>query len=78
MSTPTMIFNESTRNFVLEAFGLSVDPEGYIVEARNTYQRVLSINGSELKADKFAGIRRGSLLFFESDIHSLMILADRF
>lgn len=67
-----MIFDESAREFVLEAFNKKVDADGYIVEKSNGGHRVLTPSGDEIKAGEFAGVRKGSVVFIRSDIASLV------
>ncbi len=70
-------FDKVARDRILGAFGLTTDAEGYIVEKENPKQRVLSPDGEEISAEDFAGVKKGSLLFFRSDLPSLIELADR-
>lgn len=67
-----MIFDETARGFVLDAFNKKVDAEGYIVEKSNCDHRVLTPTGDEILADEFAGVRKGSVVFIKSDIASLV------
>ena len=69
-------FDESARDFVINAFGKSVGGNGYIVEGANRTQRVLTPRGEYIKVDEFAGIRKGSAVFVKSDIVSLIEAAE--
>ena len=69
-------FDRSARDFVLDVFDKAVDAEGYIVEKRNPSQRVLTPAGECVRAENFAGVRKGSLIFFNSDLPSLVALSD--
>lgn len=71
-----LTFDESTKDFVLEAFGKSVDTAGYLIEKDNPKQRVLTKDGQEIKKDEFAGVRKGSEIYIKSDIVSLLELCD--
>ncbi len=75
-SNVRLVFDASARDFVLEAFGKSVDSEGYIVEKDNPSQRVVTIDGQEIKKDMFAGVRKGSEIYIKSDIVSLIEMCD--
>ena len=72
----TITFNNSAREFILDAFGKTIDKEGYLVEKSNPSQRVLAQDGTEILAQEFAGIRKGSGIFIKSDLVSLMKLCD--
>ncbi|MBI3317916.1 MAG: hypothetical protein HYZ90_02040 [Candidatus Omnitrophica bacterium] len=73
----TITFDKAAKHYILEAFGLGLDKEGYIVERDNPSQKVLTVDGDEITEGEFAGIKKGSLLFFKSDLPSLIELADR-
>lgn len=70
-------FDKSAKDKILGIFGLTIDGDGYVVEKSNPKQKVLSPDGEEVLAERFAGIKKGSLLFFKSDLVSLIELADR-
>ncbi len=76
MSMLKVTFDESMRDFVLEAFGKKVDESGYLIESDNPGQRVLTKDGQEIKKEKFAGIRKGSEIYIKSDLISLIELCD--
>jgi hypothetical protein len=71
-----LVFSESARDFVLEAFHKTVDDEGYIVEQDNKQQRILTLDGQEIRKDQFAGVRKGSEIYVKSDIVSLIEMCD--
>ena len=73
----TITFDKSAKLDILNAFGLTVDGEGYLVEKSNPEQRVLAPDGSEVILQEFGGFQRGSLLVVKSDISSLLELIDR-
>lgn len=77
MQSPPLLFDKSAIPFILDAFGFGEDTEGYVVEKASPTQRVLSPSGEEIQTKEFAGITRGSLLLFKSDLPSLIELADR-
>lgn len=70
-------FEKSAGIDVLKFFDKTIDEEGYIVEKSKPTQRVLDMNGEEIKTDEFAGITPGSEIFVKSDLISLIHLADR-
>jgi len=69
-------FEKEAKIEILEAFNKTVDENGYIVEKENHSQRVLTIDGEELKLEDFAGIRKGSEIFIKSDLLSIIDLVD--
>lgn len=69
-------FEKSLREFVLEAFGVTKDPEGLLVEADNPDQKVLTKDGKEIEFEKFGGVRKGSEIFIRDDIVSLIQFCD--
>lgn len=69
-------FDKASREFVLDSFDKAVDSEGFIVEKSNLKQRVLTPEGEEIRFEDFAGIKKGSLLFFKRDLPSLIKLSD--
>ncbi|MDE2489256.1 MAG: hypothetical protein KGM24_00305 [Elusimicrobia bacterium] len=60
----------------MDTFDKAVDVEGFIVEKSNPKQRVLTRDGEEVRVEDFAGIKKGSLLFFKKDLPSLITLSD--
>ena len=71
----TIIFNESTRDFVLSLFDKSIDNEGYIIE-KKTKTRVLTPSGDEVPAKDFAGFTPGSEIVLTQDLPSLLQYAN--
>lgn len=69
-------FEKSARRHVLDFLGKTTDQDGYIVEKDNPHQRVLTQEGEEIHESKFGGVRKGSEIFFKSDIVSLINLYD--
>lgn len=67
----SLTFDESAAEFVLQAFGRKIDDEGYVVNP-NTGKREVSPEGDELRAEAFAGVERGSLLFLDDNFDSLV------
>jgi len=65
-----VIFDKSSRDWVLSLFNKSVDSEGFIAEKNNT--RVWTQDGDEIKADDLAIIKKGSVKFIPGDLPSLM------
>ena len=76
MLNKTITFDASLKPFILELLDKTVDSDGFVIE-KNGKQRVVTIDGEELKVKKFAGMKKGSEIFFESDLPSLIKLADR-
>ncbi len=67
-----IVFEESARAFVLDAFNKKVDADGYVAEKSNGGHRVLTPSGDEIPAAEFAGVRKGSVVFIKSNIASLI------
>ena len=67
-------FDDTTRDFVLDAFGKKVR-DGFVVDSKSE-QRVLTPRGEEIPAKEFAGVRKGSTVFLKSDIVSLIEAAE--
>ena len=61
-------------DLILEALDKTTDKEGYIVEKSNTKERVLTFEGKELKKEDFGGIEKGSEVFIENNLVSLINL----
>ena len=74
----TILFDNSAKPFILDAFDKTINEEGVIVEKGNPDQRVFSVDGEEIEEKNFAGIKKGSEIFIKSDIISLMRLCDSF
>jgi len=64
-------FDESAAEFVIESFGREVDEEGYVVDPQ-TGERETTPGGEEIKAEEFAGVEKGSVLFLDGDFTSLV------
>ena len=62
-------FDESTKEFVLKAFGKTVDADGYVSDNSN---RVLTPRGEDIPVAEFAGVRKGSVVLVKNDIVSLI------
>lgn len=70
MST-TLTFDDSATEFLLKAFGKTVDEEGYVVDIE-TGNRETTPDGYEIKASDFAGVEKGSKLFLDDNFSSLV------
>lgn len=70
-------FDASAKRKILSFFDKTVDDEGFIVEKEDTSQRVITPEGEEVKEEEFAGIRKGSEIFFKSDLPSLFNVIDK-
>lgn len=69
-------FDQTAEGEVLEAFGLMADAEGFVVE-KASRQRVYSSDGNPIEVKKFAGVKKGSFVFFNSDLPSLIELSEK-
>lgn len=68
-------FDNGSAAFVADAFDKKKNQEGYLVE-KNTDKHVLTNDGLEIKFKKFAGVIKGSELYINNDIASLVRLSD--
>lgn len=64
-------FDQSASKKILSYFGKIVDGAGYVVE-KNTRERVLSFDGTEVRFDNFGGVMIGSEVYIKSDIDSVV------
>jgi len=69
-------FDRDTRDFVLDSLDKAVDDDGYIVEKKDKTKRVLGRDGEFVKARDLAAVKKGSFVFFKSDLPSLISLSD--
>ncbi len=72
----SIVFDQSARDFVLEAFDKKIDSDHYLVEKASPNRRVLTKDGEEIRIDQFAGVQKGSEIYIKSDIASLIELCD--
>jgi hypothetical protein len=69
-------FDAASKQEILSFFGKKIDDEGYIIEADNPTQRVITPDGENITLEEFAGIRKGSEIYIKSDLPSLIELID--
>jgi len=69
-------FDAASKQEILSFFGKKMDDEGYIIEADNPTQRVITPDGENITLEEFAGIRKGSEIYIKSDLPSLIELID--
>ena len=67
----TVVFDEKTRDFVLDVFEKEIDSDGYIVECGNG-SRVVTPDGDFVRVEDFAGVTPGSEIFLTKDLPSLL------
>lgn len=67
----TIVFDDTTRDFILDIFNKSVDDDGYVVE-KDTRRRVLSPLGEEVLFAEFAGFTPGSEIVLTRDLPTLL------
>jgi hypothetical protein len=68
-------FDASARDYILAAFGKKISG-GFVVEKTSPDQKVVTPRGEEIKAEEFAGVRKGSAIFLKSNIVSLVEAAE--
>ena len=72
----TIVFDDSTREFVLSIFDKSIDNDGYVIETK-TKKRVLTPCGDEVHIKDFAGFTPGSEIVLTNDLPSLLQYANK-
>lgn len=68
---PTLTFEDSSVDYILEMFDKTVDDAGYIVE-QDTGERVLTPEGEEITVDELGIIADGSEMFIKDNYVSLL------
>lgn len=69
--SPELLFDNSALGFVLEAFGNTVDEEGYIVK-EDTGERVKTRDGNPIRPEELGGIAKGSEVYIEDNYVSVL------
>lgn len=72
-------FEKGTEEHILNAFGKTVDDEGYVVD-EDTGKRVRTPTGKEIHVDEFAGVEdgeNGEDIFLTDDFTELADHVDR-
>ena len=70
-------FDAASKQEILSFFGKTTDKDGYIIEADNPTQKVITPDGEDITIEEFAGIRNGSEIYIKSDLPSLIELIDK-
>jgi hypothetical protein len=73
-NTPQIVFDHSSKEWLLNILGKSIDKEGYIVETSNPEQKVLTPEGQEIMEKELGVIKSGSEKYIKGDLTSLMKL----
>ncbi len=73
-TTPKMLFTPKALHLILEAFGNSINEDGFIIDKNG--EPVFTPEGEEIEASNFCGLKKGSLIFIKDDLHSIMNLAE--
>jgi hypothetical protein len=69
--SPEIFFDDSALGFVLEAFGNTVDDEGYIIK-EDTGERVRTREGNPVRPEDLGGIAEGSEIYVEDNYVSVL------
>ena len=69
--SPELLFDNSALGFVLEAFGNTVDEDGYIVK-EDTGERVKTRDGNPIRPEELGGIAKGSEVYIEDNYVSVL------
>lgn len=70
-----VVFDRTSRNFILKSINKISSSDGFLVEKNNTNQKVLTREGEEIRARDVGVIRPGSQIFIKKDIVSLIKFA---
>lgn len=73
-NTPKLLFSDKALPLILEAFGKSINSEGFIID--ETGEPVLTPEGETVLAKNFGGLKKGSEIFIKDDLYSLINLAE--
>lgn len=76
--TPTITFDKTATEFILNALGYTKDKKGYIIDAK-TKSRVRTFSNEEIKMSEFGGIGKGKdgkMLIFKNDIFDMIHLVE--
>lgn len=68
---PSLTFDQSAAEFVLESFGRETDEDGFIIDPSDG-KRELTPEGEEIHIDDFSGVENGSELFLDDDFKTLV------
>ncbi len=72
-----ILFDKTSKDFVLEIFQKQQNEEGYITEKGNPDQKILSkVDSEEVRYEDFAGVKKGSEIFFKADLISIIRISD--
>lgn len=71
---PRITFDTSVNNLILDLFDKTTDDDGFVIE-KNNLERVLTFDGRELPAKDFGGIQKGSEVFIDNNLVSLIKLS---
>ena len=64
-------FDKSATKKILSYFNKTVNSEGYVIE-KETKEKVLSFDGTEVQLEDFGGIMLGSEIYIKSDLDSII------
>ncbi len=68
---PVLIeFDPQLTDLVLKSFGKTVNREGCVIDSEG--EVVLSARGEQLKRDQFGGVIKGSEIYLQKDIDSVL------
>ena len=76
-SSISITFTENAKLSVLNMLNKDVDKSGFVVEKENPDKKVISSDGNELNIDNFGGVKKGSEIFIEDNIVSIIKLLKR-
>lgn len=72
---PKLLFTERSLHLILEAFGKSINEDGFIIDS-TTKELIETPDGDTIKHTEFGGMKKGSEIFIKEDLHSIINLTE--
>lgn len=69
--TPTLTFDESAADYILDAFGKEIDDDEFVVDSEKR-SRETTEHDTEIQKEHFAGLEEGSIIFLDDDFNTLV------
>ena len=69
-------FDKSAKREILNQFDIAVDPGTNCLIEKDSGKTAVSPEGDSIELSRFAGMKKGSLIFVKSDINSIIKLYD--
>ena len=69
-----IIYDAATKDLAIKSLGLKKGAEGYLVNA-STNEQIVDDDQEPIKYKQFAGIKKGSIHYYKSDLLSIIALS---